>query len=583
MNPDLFFENFELLADAPNGVQKLRELILQLAVMGKLVEQDPNDELASALLEKIQVEKNRLIKEGKVKRVEFLTSVKFEEFPFQLEKGWVFCRLGDICNFIDYRGKTPQKVDSGVRLITAKNVRMGFVKDEPLEYISEKTYIEWMTRGFPRYGDILFTTEAPLGNVAQLLTNEKIALAQRAIDLQPYYESYAPYLKCSLMSSVLQSLILEKATGMTAIGIKAAKLKLIPIPLPPLAEQKRIVAKVDELMALCDKLESRRQKKQELQSKLNSAALDRMLSAENQEDFENHWQHICENFDLLYDNPENVEKLKQVILQLAVQGKLVEQNPEDEPASILIEKIEVEKKQLVKEKKIKQIKVDSIEDDDLLFNLPKEWVWSRLGNLCHQVSDGPHFSPNYVSEKEGVPFLSARNIKIERFELDSAKYISFEDHEEFCKRIKPEKGDILYTKGGTTGIAKVNDLDFEFSIWVHVAVLRLAKNFIDPYYLALTLNSPLCYEQSQKFTHGSSNKDLGLTRMINILLPLPPLTEQKRIVEKVEQLMCLCDELEAKLRKEREDSEKLLETVVKGLLESVVDEKTELASIHQCK
>jgi type I restriction enzyme S subunit len=130
----------------------------------------------------------------------------------------------------------------------------------------------------------------------------------------------------------------------TYLSIKAAELKLILIPLPPLAEQKRIVSKVDELMSICDKLEARRQKKQEIQSKLNSSALDRMLSAENQEEFEQHWQRICENFDLLYDNPENVGKLKQAILQLAVQGKLVEQDSDDELASVLIEKIKDEEK-----------------------------------------------------------------------------------------------------------------------------------------------------------------------------------------------------------------------------------------------
>ena len=171
-----------------------------------------------------------------------------------------------------------------------------------------------------------------------------------------------------------------------------------------------------------------------------------------------------------------------------------------------------------------------------------------LGMLCYQVSDGPHFSPSYVSKDEGVPFLSTRNVRLGGFDLTDLKYVSKKDHEEFCKRIRLEKGDIIYTKGGTTGIARVNDLDFEFSVWVHLAVLRVAKEFLEPRYIELALNSPLCYEQSQAYTQGISNFDLGLTRMIKIVMPLPPLAEQHRIVAKVDALMALCDALESQLK-----------------------------------
>ena len=157
-----FFEQFELLADAPNGVQKLRRLILQLAVQGKLVPQDPNDEPAEVLLKRIEAEKAQLIKEGKIKNTEPLPPIEVDENPSTLAKGWEWARLGSLARFIDYRGKTPSKTDKGVKLITAKNVRMGFINDEPMEYISEETYQEWMTRGFPRFGDLLFTTEAGL-------------------------------------------------------------------------------------------------------------------------------------------------------------------------------------------------------------------------------------------------------------------------------------------------------------------------------------------------------------------------------------------------------------------------------------
>ena len=169
-----------------------------------------------------------------------------------------------------------------------------------------------------------------------------------------------------------------------------------------------------------------------------------------------------------------------------------------------------------------------------------------LGELCYQVSDGPHISPQYVSREHGVPFLSTRNVRPDGFDLGTVKYVSREDHEEFCKPIRPQRGDIIYTKGGTTGIAKVNDLDLEFSVWVHLAVLRIEKKRLFPRYVELALNSPHCYDQSQHHTQGTSNFDLGLTRMIKITLPLPPLPEQRRIVAKVDELMALCNRLEAR-------------------------------------
>jgi len=160
--------------------------------------------------------------------------------------------------------------------------------------------------------------------------------------------------------------------------------------------------------------------------------------------------------------------------------------------------------------------------------LPEGTSLVKLGYLCNKVSDGPHFSPSYVDD--GVMFLSAGNIRPDRWLLEDVKQISERDYREFCKRIIPEIGDVLYTKGGTTGVAKVVDLNERFQVWVHIAVLKLQKEKVNPNYLAYALNSPNCYEQSQLYTRGATNKDLGLTRMINIVLPLPSLEEQKQIV-----------------------------------------------------
>ena len=165
--------------------------------------------------------------------------------------------------------------------------------------------------------------------------------------------------------------------------------------------------------------------------------------------------------------------------------------------------------------------------------IPEEWRVVQLGSVCLDVSDGPHFSPKYVDRQNGVPFLSARNIRVDGWALGDVKYVSRQDHSTFCKRSHPAPGDLLYTKGGTVGIARVNDLPFDFSIWVHIALLKLRKECIHEWFLAAMLNSPPCYRQALLYTHGTSNRDLGITRMVRIQFPLPPLQEQIEIAERL--------------------------------------------------
>jgi|TARA_Y100000310_G_scaffold300484_1_gene336185 type I restriction enzyme S subunit len=258
-----------------NRIDQLRQTILHLAVMGKLVPQEPNDEPANVLLQKIGREKARLVEEEGLRTTAKIEIDPREEYIHR-QAGWEYCRLGNLAKFVDYRGRTPMKIESGVPLITAKNVRSGFISREPQEFISENEYEVWMTRGFPKVGDILFTTEAPLGNVALVDIEEIFALAQRVICFQLHEPDTAPFLKVVMMSRPFQEQLTHLATGMTATGIKSAKLKEIPVPIPPLAEQHRIVAKVDRLMALCDTLKSRLNEIQATQVQLADAVVEQV-------------------------------------------------------------------------------------------------------------------------------------------------------------------------------------------------------------------------------------------------------------------------------------------------------------------
>lgn len=265
-------------------LKKLRQQILQEAIEGKLTAewraQNPDVEPASELLKRIAAEKAQLIKDKKIKKQKPLQPITNEEKPFELPQGWEWCRLGDIFCFIDYRGKTPRKLSSGVRLITARNVKFGTLSLEPEDFISQEEYDERMTRGFPKTGDLLFTTEAPLGNVCLLsIGDESISTGQRLITLQHYLkESCNKLFMLFILSPFYQSLLIKNATGVTAKGIKAGRLRELPIPVSTSAEQQAIVTKVEKLLALCDQLETQITQNQAHAEQLMQAVLKEAFS-----------------------------------------------------------------------------------------------------------------------------------------------------------------------------------------------------------------------------------------------------------------------------------------------------------------
>lgn len=327
------------------------------------------------------------------------------------------------------------------------------------------------------------------------------------------------YLKWFLKSNIFRKLLLKQTGSGIKKEIKAKHLLPIEIHLPSLNRQHEIVR---QIQGVADYIE---EVNQQIQQQAKYA-----------------------------------EMLRQSILQQAVEGKLCEQDPNDEPASVLLEKIKAEKERLIAEKKIKKQKpLPPISEEEKTFDLPKGWEWCRLGELVTSVTDGPHYSPEY--HDKGIPFISGRNITLKGIDFSTAKFISPQLHEELSKRCRPETGDILYTKGGETGKAVVNDIDFEFNVWVHVAVLK-PSTFVYNKYLALALNSPHCYALSQKYTHGTGNRDLGLTRMIKITVPLPPANEQQRIVQRVTKLMGQCNLLERELSISKKYASQLMESVL---------------------
>lgn len=558
----LLTDNLPLLVGAPDGIKMLRELILELAVRGKLVPQDPSDRPACELLKSITEEHARLTAEEGL-RTKAQSEVPQKDQYLNIRTGWVYSRLGNLARFIDYRGRTPTKTSSGIPLITAKNVRSGFISREPQEFIAKNDYSSWMTRGIPRIGDLLFTTEAPMGNVALVNLTEQFALAQRVICFQLHDINIGPFLKLAMMSSTFQRQLLEVATGMTATGVKSSRLKEMPVPLPPLAEQLRIVAKVDELMSLCDRLETQQTYTESAHAQLVQALLDSLAQASDATDFAANWQRLAEHFHTLFSTELSIDALKQTLMQLAVMGKLVPQDPADEPASELLKRIAEEKLRLVAEGKLKKQKsLPEVDEEEKPYALPSSWKWARFDSVSNTRLG--KMLDKAKNKGELRPYLRNTNVQWFNFEIDDLKSMRFEEHELDEYRVTP--GDLVICEGGEPGRCAVWEGEVE-DMFIQKALHRARPWLgISPFFLQSCLKAAANSGYLNQFFTGATIKHFSGEKLAKYPVPLPPLAEQYRIVAKVDQLMALCDQLKTRLTQSRQLNEQLTSTLVERAL-----------------
>jgi len=572
MNLKLLRENFEMLADAPDGVPKLRELILQLAVQGKLVPQEPKDEPASVLLEKIKAEKKRLIKKKKIKKLSL--PPKFDEVLYNLPKGWKWTKMTEVVSTNENSikrgpfGSSIKKaffVDEGYKVYEQKNA---IYNDFSLGnyYINVEKFNELKKFEVKPY-DILISCSGTIGKVATApkviqkgILNQallKISLNTKIL-LNEYFAILFP-------AFFMRTNTLTNLKGTAIKNIVSVKiLKLLPFPLPPIVEQKRIITKVNQLMAFCDELEARKQKKTKTRIALNEAALDKLLAARTPKTFKKHRQFIRRNFDLLYDHPQNVSKLRQAILQLAVQGRLVPQNPDDEPASVLLENIKAEKERLIKAKKIRRMKpLPPIGKDEIPYPLPDGWEWTRLVEICL-------INPrNKIDDEKEVAFIPMKLVP-----TDFGGQIQHETRQ--WKNIK--KGFTHFAEGDVA-IAKITPCfqNRKSAIMRHLkndlgagttelVIFRPINKQLIPEYILIYLKSPkFIINGVNRMTGSAGQKRVPKVYFSENPFPLPPLPEQKRIVTKVDQLMAICNRLEEKLSQSQSDCDELLCAIVTEL------------------
>jgi len=547
---NLLEKHFDLAFAAPDGIRKLRELILTLAMQGKLVPQDPSDQPASELLRAIEAGKQRLANDGKIKQPKTLPEIKEGELPYRLPSGWEWVRLGCLVNV-----KSSKRIfesdycDSGVPFYRSREIgelaKNGYCEDR--FFISEAKYSE-ISKGYgvPKKGDVLLTSVGSIGG-CWIVDNRKFYYKDGNVTQLEIGDCVdSSYIITFIGSNIFTSQVLNSVSGTAYNALTIVKIKGLLFPLPPLAEQHRIVAKIDRLMARCDELEKLRAERKQKRIAIHTAALDRLLTAKESSDFSTAWRFITQHFGELYSVKENVAELRKAILQLAVMGKLVPQDPTDEPASELLKAIEVEKERLIKEEKIKRQKaLPEIIDEEKDFILPSRWEWARLQNVL-DVRDGTHYSPMDATGSDTYPFVTSKNFVNGKIDFSTVRRISAKDHFEFTKRSKVDKLDILFSMiGGNIGNQVIVEDECDFSI-KNVALFKYYnKQLTNPYFIKIYLEHLANGLQAK--AAGGAQPFVSLAFLRNLVIALPPKEEQSRLVAKTNSLMALCDRLEQQI------------------------------------
>jgi len=558
------------------GIKKLRELILELAVRGKLVPQDPNDEPASVLLKRIAAEKKQLVKDKKIKKPKALPEISEEEKPFELPEGWQIERLGNlsILENGDRSKNYPNKsvlVETGIPFVNAGHLVNGQINKSNMTFITQDRF-DLLRAGKFKNNDILFCLRGSLGKSAIVEGFDTGAIASSLVIIRPEHGLITKYLSIYFDSPLSSISVKMYDNGTAQPNLSAADLAKFLVPIPSILEQHRIVAKVDELMLLCDQLEQQTESSLSAHNTLVEVLLTNLTASNNADELQQNWARISEFFDILFTTEHSIEQLKQTILQLAVMGKLVPQNPDDEPAAKLLARIAAEKAQLIKDKKIKKQKaLAPITDEEKPFELPTGWDWSRLQDITLLITDGKHGDCNNL-DNSGFYFLSAKDIQNGKLVYEHGRQIESSEFAEVHQRTNLECGDICMVNTGATvgkmALVDDNELTRKTTFQKSVAVIKIAKPYVYNEFIALFLQSET--PNLLKKSGGSAINNLLLGDLKKKVTQLPPIAEQHRIVAKVDELMALCDQLKARLNDAQTTQLQLAVAVVENALSTQV-------------
>lgn len=482
--------------------EQLKASILQMAMQGKLVEQRAEEGTGEELYQKITADKKLLIKNGNIKKGKSYDPITEDKLPFDIPASWTWVRLTDV---VFNRGqKIPDKTFSYIDIGSIDNVHQQLNNEEN---IVEPDQAPSRARKIVQIGDIIYSTVRPyLHNMCIIdreFSNEPIASTGFAA-MTCHDGLFNKFLFYYLQSPDFDSYAndAENSKGVAYPAINDQKLYKALIPLPPLEEQKRIVAKIEELMPFVEQYAK-------ASTRLNTL------------------------------NAIFPDQMKKSILQQAVMGKLVPQDPNDEPASVLLKKIAEEKQKLIKEGKIKKQKaLQAITEDEIPFDIPESWEWVRLEDVTKSITDGDHQAPPQT--ETGISFLVISNVSSGFMDFSNTRHVPEEYFEKLSADRKPAKGDILFTVTGSYGIPMKVETEQEFCFQRHIALI---KPMIDANFLVMLLKSPLVKDQCDRVATGTAQKTVGLGSLRNILVPIPPVNEQIRILETLKHTIPLAESL----------------------------------------
>ena len=541
MNAERLLTHFDRITDAPDAIPRLCRFILDLAVRGKLVPQDANDEPASELLKRIAAEKVRLVKAGEIRKPKRLPGIR--EQPYPLPDSWCWVPIREVTS--DHGQCVPQAAFTYID-VTAIEQDKGFIANPKVLQANEAPS---RARKVVRKGDVVYSCVRPyLLNVAVIEDDfDPLPIASTAfavLDGHGFVVSRFQWIV--LRSPFMAARVEEEMRGQAYPAINDRDFTRLPFPLPPLAEQHRIVAKVDELMALCDRLEATRRERETTRNRLAAASLARLNAPDpDSAVFRKDAAFALDNLTPLTTRSDQIKTLRQTILNLAVRGKLVPQDPADEPASELL--------------KCRKIVVLGAEP----FELPESWAWVNVGAVAHSRL-GKMLDK---AKNKGTPRKYLRNINVRWFDFDLSDLLEmrFEDLElpEFALRF----GDVLICEGGEPGRAAVWDAR-ESDVYFQKAIHRVRfLDFVDSEFFVKALRASADDGRLAEYFTGTGIKHFTGKGLTAYLFPLPPLAEQHRIVAKVDELMSLCDRLEASLANSDETRKWLAKSGLHKVLE----------------
>ena len=549
MTMSLVVKHFDDLLSTPEDVEQLKRAILKLAVQGKLVIQNPND--------------------GSVKDVfgqldKLPETIEDSDAPYSLPINWEWAYLTSVCDKTQDGTHFSPKVqyqsrEKGTYLyITSKNIKEDGVDLSNVSYIDADVHRNIYKRCNPEKGDVLLIKDGAMTGVVTINNlDEEFTLLSSVALIKTNKKVLLPeYLKVFLRSPIGFEMITGKMSGSAIPRIVMNRLDKTLIAIPPLAEQRRIVARVEELFAQTRALAKELEHSQIELDGLNKSALAHLLASETPEDFNQHWDFIAEHFDLLFQTPEHVAPLRQSILELAVRGKLTRREAGDESAGGLLKKISNEKEKIGKPASLRKVS-----EEEKPFDLPQGWEWARWDDVSLQIGDVDHKMPDEIPD--GIPYISPRDFTgKEDILFATAKKISRKDYEDLAEKIKPERGDIIFPRYGTIGVNRFVSVDFEFLASYSCSIIKHMKGLMNPRYVFFYSISPFLQQETQKYVNKTTQPNVGIKSIQQFLFPLPPLAEQERIVKRVEQLLSLCDALEGRLQSAEEERGRLVAAVM---------------------